>query len=308
MTSAAPSAPRDLDRRALGRALSRAARASVAEVLAASVPEPAEGARRIGFTGPPGAGKSTLVGALARHRARSAGRIAVVAIDPSSPATQGAVLGDRIRMDAVVDDPRVFIRSFASRHAQDGLTDNIAEILGVLDAHGFDEILLETVGVGQTGYGVRDLVDIEILVLVPGAGDQIQAMKAGILETADIYVINKADQPGAAQIEADLRGVLALTCPPGTPLPAILRTRATAQDGIVALDAAIGAGLARAASRPRDAVRRSRMGQRVRSLLARELDEVVRDLPDACFGGTLASLHDAVLRRLCAAEGSQLRR
>lgn len=299
MTGAAPP---DLDRRALGRALSRAASAGVADVLVGATAEAAEGARRIGVTGPPGAGKSTLLGALARHRAQTCGRIAVVAIDPSSPQTQGAVLGDRIRMDAVVDDPRVFIRSFASRRAQDGLTDNIGEILGVLDAHGFDEILLETVGVGQTTYGVRDLVDIEILVLMPGAGDQIQAMKAGILETADIYVVNKADQPGAEQIAADLRGVLALTCPPGTPPPEIVRTSATARDGIADLDDAICAGLARAALRPRDAVRRARTRHRVRSLLARRLDEIVGALPDPCLDGTLPALHAAVLARLCAGE------
>ncbi len=303
MIATAASAPPDLNRRALGRALSRAAGASVGDVLAGAAAERADGARRIGFTGPPGAGKSTLLGVLARHRTQAAHRIAVVAIDPSSPRTQGAVLGDRIRMDAVIDDPRVFIRSFASRQAQDGLTNNIAEILSVLDAHGFDEILLETVGVGQTTYGVRDLVDIEILVLVPGAGDQIQAMKAGILETADIYVVNKADQPGAEQIEAELRSVLGLTCPPGAPLPAIVRTTATSRDGVAALDEAIQAGLARAATRPRDAVRRARMRHRVRSLLARRLDEIVSVLPGHCFDGTLAGLHDTVLRRLCGGEG-----
>lgn len=287
----------------LGRALSRAADASVGEILASTAAERAQGARRIGFTGPPGAGKSTLLGVVARHRVQAAGRIAVVAIDPSSPGTQGAVLGDRIRMDAVTDDPRIFIRSFASRQAQDGLTDNIAEILSVLDAHGFDEILLETVGAGQTTYGVRDLVDIEILVLVPGAGDQIQAMKAGILETADIYVINKADQPGAAQIDAELRAVLALTRPPGATLPAIVRTTATAHEGIAALDEAIRSCLARGTARARDAVRRGRMRHRARSLLARRLDEIMSGLPEHCFDGTLAALHDAVLRRLCPRAG-----
>src|SRR5690606_35670836 len=159
--------------------------------------EAAARALRIGVTGPPGAGKSTLIAALTRYRLKRAGCIAIIAIDPSSPNTHGSILGDRIRMDCLVDDSRVYIRSLASRSANDGLTENLPEILGVLDDFGFDEIILETVGVGQSEFAVRDLVDVELLVMAPGAGDQIQAMKAGIVETADICIVNKADQPGA---------------------------------------------------------------------------------------------------------------
>ncbi|HQS11179.1 MAG TPA: GTP-binding protein, partial [Xanthobacteraceae bacterium] len=184
--------PAALDRRALGRALSRAADAGLADILSAPPREERHVARRIGVTGPPGAGKSTLIAALARFRLSRASRVAIVAIDPTSPKTRGSILGDRIRMDGLVDDPRVFIRSLASRGATDGLADNLPEILSVFDDYGFDEIILETVGVGQSEFAVRELVDVELLVLTPGAGDQIQAMKAGILETADIYVVNKA--------------------------------------------------------------------------------------------------------------------
>jgi LAO/AO transport system kinase len=155
-----------LDRRRLGRLLSRIANASVAEMLASSPSTPGH-ASRIGFTGPPGAGKSTLIGRFARARLSQGAQVGVVAVDPSSPYTHGAILGDRIRMDSVADDPRLYIRSLASRGAHDGLADNIADILATLDGFPFDEIILETVGVGQAEYAVRMLVDTLVLVLVP---------------------------------------------------------------------------------------------------------------------------------------------
>lgn len=284
-----------LDRRALGRALSRAADAAVADILKASRGEGGHLARRIGVTGPPGAGKSTLIAALARHRLARAGRVAIVAIDPTSPKTGGSILGDRIRMDALVDDPRVFIRSVASRGATDGLADNLPEILAVFDDFGFDEIILETVGVGQAEFAVRELVDVELLVLSPGAGDQIQAMKAGILETADVYVINKSDQPDARKVEAELKATLALTSP-GEP-PPVLRVRADAGENIAALDDAIETAAARQGAGGDDArLRRAR--QRVKGLFWRQLTRALADLPHEAFEQPLPALYAAVLAGL----------
>ncbi|MFG1427694.1 ArgK/MeaB family GTPase [Roseixanthobacter glucoisosaccharinicivorans] len=285
-----------LDRRALGRALSRAADAGVADILDAPPRVGTRYARRIGVTGPPGAGKSTLIAALARHRLERADRVAIVAIDPSSPKTQGSILGDRIRMDGLVDDPRVFIRSLASRGATDGLADNLPEILSVFDDYDFDEIILETVGVGQSEFAVRALVDIELLVLIPGAGDQIQAMKAGILETADIYVVNKADQPGARRVEAELKATLALTTRSQEP-PPVICVRADAGENIAALDHAIEALAVRKASDAGAALRR-RACQRVKGLVWRRLAEVLEALPQSAFDQPLPALYAALLEDL----------
>src|SRR5262249_53723903 len=179
-----------LDRRAVAKALTRCANATVSEALA-TASDPANGsfARRIGITGDPGTGEGTLISQLAQRRLATAERLGVLAIDPTSPFSGGAILGDRVRMDAVLQDERVFIRSFASRSAHGGLTDNVSDLLAVMDRHAFDEVILETVGVGQTEYTVRVLVDTVVLVLIPESGDQIQAMKAGLMETADIYVV-----------------------------------------------------------------------------------------------------------------------
>jgi LAO/AO transport system kinase len=282
-----------LDRRALGQALSRAANGSVAAVLAQPPGADGELARRIGVTGAPGAGKSTLIAALARHRLQHARRLAIVAVDPSSPHSQGAILGDRIRMDRLIDDARVFIRSLASRGAADGLADNLPEIVAEFDAFGFDEIILETVGVGQSEFAVRELVDVELLVLTPDSGDQIQMMKAGILETADIYVINKADQPGAAKTEAGLKACL----PPGREHRPVLLVRADMSEKIAALDAAIEAAIARAASADA-AKRRRRTQQRLRGLLWKGLAQTLKAMPAAAFDRPLPELYAAVLAAL----------
>lgn len=292
-----------LDRRALGRALSCAADAGVADILGATHRTDARCARRIGVTGPPGAGKSTLIAALARYRLERAGRVAIVAIDPTSPKTQGSILGDRIRMDALVDDPRVFIRSLASRSATDGLADNLPEILSVFDDYGFDEIILETVGVGQSEFAVRELVDVELLVLIPGAGDQIQAMKAGILETADVYVINKADQPEARRVEAELKATLTLTAGEG-PVPPVVLVRADAGENIAALDVAIEAAAARRSKNP-EADRRQRARQRIKGLFWRRLAQAIEDLPQAAFDRPLSELYAAVLADLTKVGGEQ---
>ncbi|HEY3439955.1 MAG TPA: methylmalonyl Co-A mutase-associated GTPase MeaB [Paludibaculum sp.] len=161
-------------------------------------------ARIVGITGPPGAGKSTLVAAMVADLRRRGQRVAVIAVDPSSPFTGGAILGDRIRMLQFHDDPGVFIRSMATRGAMGGLAPATHDVALVLDAAGFDTILLETVGVGQDEVDVARLAQTTMVVLAPGMGDDVQAIKAGILEIADLFVINKADQDGAARLEREM--------------------------------------------------------------------------------------------------------
>ena len=199
-----------LDRRALGLALTRIANAATSAAAAALEDPPAAHARRIGITGAPGAGKSTLAGRLALARL-DRGRLGILAIDPSSPKSGGAILGDRIRMDDMAGSENLYIRSFGSRSAADGLTDNLHELLETMDRYGFDEVIVETVGVGQAELAARTQVDTLILVIPPDAGDVVQAMKAGIMEIADIFAINKADMPSAAKMATEVKRVIALT-------------------------------------------------------------------------------------------------
>ncbi|MFN0243905.1 MAG: methylmalonyl Co-A mutase-associated GTPase MeaB [Planctomycetota bacterium] len=159
---------------------------------------------RIGITGPPGAGKSTLVNELAKHLRTRGRTVGVLAVDPSSPLSGGALLGDRIRMEERTLDPGVFIRSMASRGSHGGLARAAVDACDLMDAFGIDEILLETVGVGQAEYEIVSATDTALVVLCPGAGDGIQAMKAGILEVADVLVVNKSDLPGAERLALDL--------------------------------------------------------------------------------------------------------
>lgn len=166
------------------------------------------GAHVIGITGSPGAGKSTLTDRLVTLARRSHDRVAVVAVDPSSPFTGGAVLGDRIRMQEHVSDPSVFVRSMSSRGRLGGLADATAKATTVLDGCGFDPVFVETVGVGQNEVEVMDLADTVVVVVTPGMGDEVQAAKAGLLEVGDVFVVNKADQPGADQVARDLRHML----------------------------------------------------------------------------------------------------
>jgi len=161
-------------------------------------------ARRIGVTGPPGAGKSTLVAALTRHYREQGERVAIIAVDPTSPYTGGALLGDRIRMGELALDPDVFIRSMATRGSLGGLAVTTEEVCDVADAFGFDRIFIETVGVGQTELDVASTADTTLVVLVPESGDGIQAMKAGLMEVADLFVVNKADRPGADRLEREI--------------------------------------------------------------------------------------------------------
>ncbi len=159
---------------------------------------------RVGVTGPPGAGKSTLVNALAKHEREAKKTVAILAVDPSSPFTGGALLGDRIRMEERTLDTGVYIRSMATRGSHGGLARAAVDACDVMDAAGFDAILVETVGVGQAEYDVVVAADTVVVVLCPGAGDGIQAMKAGLLEVADVLVVNKNDLPGADRLQGDL--------------------------------------------------------------------------------------------------------
>jgi len=168
------------------------------------------GARRIGLTGPPGAGKSTLTERLVQHYRGKDLRVAVIAVDPTSPFTGGALLGDRIRMESVSLDPGVFIRSMATRGSLGGLATTTEEVADVLEAFGFDRILIETVGVGQTELDIARTAESTALVLVPESGDAIQTLKAGVMEIADVFVINKSDRPGGDTLRQEIEVMLGL--------------------------------------------------------------------------------------------------
>jgi LAO/AO transport system kinase len=167
-------------------------------------------ARRVGVTGPPGAGKSTMTTVLARTLRAEGKRVAIVAVDPTSPFTGGALLGDRIRMESIALDPGIFIRSLATRGSLGGLSSATREVCDVLDAAGFDTILIETVGVGQSELDVARAADTALVVLVPESGDSIQTLKAGVMEIADVFCVNKADRPGADRLRNDIELMLGL--------------------------------------------------------------------------------------------------
>jgi LAO/AO transport system kinase len=228
------------DPRALSRAISTVENRAPewSKLLKALFPHTGR-ARIIGLTGSPGSGKSTLVDQLARHYRKDNRTIGIIAVDPTSPYTGGAILGDRIRMQDHFSDPGIYIRSMATRGSLGGLARTTADVATVLDASGRELILIETVGVGQDEIDIVRLADITIVILVPGMGDDVQTIKAGIMEIADIFVINKSDREGAERVEREIRALQSLATRSDNWTPPIVKTVATDGTGIKELAAAI---------------------------------------------------------------------
>jgi len=228
------------DVRTLARAVSMVEDGAVgaAELLAACGAV-GRRARRIGVTGPPGAGKSTLVDQMVRGLRVKGETVGVIAIDPSSPYTGGALLGDRIRMQGFAGDAGVYIRSMASRGTLGGVAASAEAVCGVMEAAGRETVIVETVGVGQDEVGIAALADVTVLVLTPGMGDDVQSMKAGVMEVADIFVVNKSDLAGAERVEAEILAMPGLGGEHGAWVPPVVRTVATTGEGVAELMEAV---------------------------------------------------------------------
>ena len=230
----------------------------------------------VGFTGPPGVGKSTLIGRLVEHARAREREVAVLSIDPSSPFTQGALLGDRIRLTDHFLDPGVYIRSMASRGSLGGLSEATLQAALLMDASGKDDVFLETVGVGQAEVDIIDHADTVVLVLMPGSGDSIQALKAGVMEIPDVIVVNKADHPLTDTMVREIRGVLSLGPQEGWRVP-IVKTEASRGEGVEELAEKIAehreyieaGGDARGAAPPQPDERGDRAGRRPAAAEAR---------------------------------------
>lgn len=259
------------ERRAIAAVITELERLSAAAPAVLKALQPHLGhALVVGFTGPPGAGKSTLVNAVI-VALRGAGRsVGVIAVDPSSPISGGAILGDRIRMTAALDDDGVFVRSLASRGHLGGLSPAAVRTIDALDGAGFDIVLLETVGAGQSEIDVAEVADIRVVIAAPGLGDDIQAMKSGLLEIADILVVNKGDRPGADQTMQQLIGALSIRATVADKVP-VLKTTALSGDGVDKLVATID-DIGRRVDADGPLVRRRR---RARYLIARAAADIV---------------------------------
>jgi len=249
----------------------------------------------VGVTGPPGAGKSSLVDrliALWRGEGRSVG---IVAVDPSSPYSGGAILGDRIRMQAHATDDGVFIRSMATRGHLGGLAAATDNVVTILSAAGKDVVLVETVGVGQDEVEIVGTADVSVVVLVPGLGDEVQALKAGIMEIADVFVVNKSDRDGADRVVAEIESMLSLV-PGEQPPPAIVRTVATRDEGTRGLADAVLAFHARAKAT-------GALAEKRKAALARQLEDALkRRLLQRAFAALAPGEREATLERLARRE------
>jgi LAO/AO transport system kinase len=229
-------------------------------------------AYRIGITGPPGAGKSTLTNRLAMLYRRQGCRVGIIAVDPTSPFTGGALLGDRVRMTEAELDEGVFIRSMASRGSLGGLSEKAIEAADLLDASGYDIVIMETVGVGQSELDIAGAADSTVVVLVPESGDSIQAMKAGLMEIADFFVLNKSDRAGADQAAMSIQMILHFRAATSW-MPSVLKTVASDGTGVTAVMEEITKHRAHLDATGRlAAVRRERMERRIRDLVAGRLE------------------------------------
>jgi LAO/AO transport system kinase len=238
-------------------------------------------ARVVGLTGAPGAGKSTLVDALAGEYRKRGQTVGIIAIDPTSPFTGGAILGDRIRMQSHTGDDGTFIRSMATRGSLGGLSSTTADVATVLDASGRDLVLIETVGVGQDEVDIVRLADITIVILVPGMGDDVQSLKAGIMEIADIFVINKADREGAERVEREIKAMQSLSMREDDWVPPVVKTVATSGTGVAELASAIDDYEAFLSVSERGRQRRiANWRSRLRAMLR---DEVLRRIVERAF-------------------------
>lgn len=282
-------------RRAIGRAISMVeALGPEGRLVSAALHPRSGGAIRVGVTGPPGVGKSSLIGALLGHLREQGKTAAVLSVDPSSPFTRGAVLGDRIRLTDHFLDDGVFIRSMASRGHLGGLSEATADAVLVLDAAGFDVVIVETVGSGQNEIEVQALAETVLLVLMPGAGDSIQTLKAGLMEIPDVVVVNKADRPGADLTRAEIEQALNLVPTKDRDIP-IAMTRAIDGTGVPELWDEVLAHRAYLAEEGRmDARRRDGMARQLRALA---LDRVARRLDGAADPALTAGLIDDILAR-----------
>jgi LAO/AO transport system kinase len=284
------------DVRAIARAISlvEEGRPETASLLAALFPH-AGRALVVGVTGPPGSGKSTLVDRLTSHYRNEGRTVGVVAVDPTSPYSGGAILGDRIRMQTHATDPGVFIRSMATRGHLGGLSASTGHVVTLLAAAGKDVILVETVGVGQDEVEIVGTADVSLVVLVPGLGDEVQALKAGIMEIADVFVVNKADREGVDRVVAEIQSMLGMGH--GEHVPEIVKTVATADRGTADLTRAIEAFREKAAAT-------GLLDRKRRAHLKQQLEQAVRSRVMAhVFGKVLpAAEAEATLDRLARRE------